>query len=232
MSILVGTVDPSGWPACRGVALVVHPDREGVTVYVPVATAAETVANIASNGRLAVVSSNPVSHSSVQLKGRACAVRVAGEDERVERIEGFRSAEGCSRPDDAVTLEGHRSELRALQWVSERINRVSDLGALLDAVLEALDTYFGFRHAMLLLADEATGRLVTLGSRRLRTGRHRRRGGGRRGAHRHGGSRDTEAALPDNPLFAEADLNARRIVAFGMRSPMRFALRPGTREVW
>ena len=81
-SILVGTVDPSGWPAgCRGVAVLVHPDREGVTVYVPVATAAETIANIASNGRVAVVSSEPVSHSTVQLKGRARGVRVAGEEE-------------------------------------------------------------------------------------------------------------------------------------------------------
>ena len=81
-SILVGTVDASGWPSCcRGVALAVHPDREGVTVYVPVATAAETIANIASNGRVAVVSSEPVSHSTVQLKGRARGVRVAGEDE-------------------------------------------------------------------------------------------------------------------------------------------------------
>jgi pyridoxamine 5'-phosphate oxidase-like protein len=87
-SILVGTVDPSGWPSCcRGVALVVHPDREGVTVYVPVATAAETVANIASNGQVAVVASEIVSHVSVQLKGRARAVRVAGEDE-AEAVHG------------------------------------------------------------------------------------------------------------------------------------------------
>jgi hypothetical protein len=87
------------------------------------------------------------------------------EVERVEQVEGFRSAGAGARPDDALTLEGRRSELRGLQWVSEQINHASDLGALLDAVLEALDTYFGFRHARLLLADEATGRFVTLGSR-------------------------------------------------------------------
>jgi adenylate cyclase len=87
------------------------------------------------------------------------------EVERVERVGSFLCGEVCPQPDDALTLEGHRSELRGLQWLSERINRASDLAALLDAVLEALDTYFGFRHAMLLLADEATGRLVTLGSR-------------------------------------------------------------------
>ncbi len=81
-SILVGTVDPSGWPSCcRGVAVVVHPDGEAVTVYVPVATAAETIANIATNGRVAVVSSEPVSHSTVQLKGRVRGVRVAGQEE-------------------------------------------------------------------------------------------------------------------------------------------------------
>jgi adenylate cyclase len=87
------------------------------------------------------------------------------EVERVEKVEGFLCGEASPGPDDALTLEGHRSELRGLQWLSERINRASDLASLLDAVLEALDTYFGFRHAMLLLADEATGHLVTLASR-------------------------------------------------------------------
>ncbi len=87
------------------------------------------------------------------------------EVERVESVEGFRTCPGPEQPDDAITLQGHRSELRGLQWVSDRINRAGELGALLDAVLEALDSYFGFRHAMVLLADEATGRLVALGSR-------------------------------------------------------------------
>jgi hypothetical protein len=85
--------------------------------------------------------------------------------ERVEALTGFRDPGACPRPDDALTLEGHRSELRGLQWVSERINRSPDLSTLMDAVLEALDAYFGFRHARVLLADEATGRLVTLASR-------------------------------------------------------------------
>jgi hypothetical protein len=85
-SILVGTVDPAGWPAaCRGVGLVVDEDRQGFTVYVPVATGAETVANIASNGRVAVSATEPATHTSVQLKGRIRAVRVAREDEE-ERV--------------------------------------------------------------------------------------------------------------------------------------------------
>jgi glucose/arabinose dehydrogenase len=43
---------------------------------------------------------------------------------------------------------------------------------------------------------------------------------------------DTGAALPDNPLFGRADPQARRIVAYGFRNPLRFTFRPGTREVW
>ncbi len=40
------------------------------------------------------------------------------------------------------------------------------------------------------------------------------------------------AALPDNPLAASSDPNARRIVAYGLRNPFRFTFRPGTSEIW
>jgi putative methionine-R-sulfoxide reductase with GAF domain len=101
--------------------------------------------------------------------GMSGVFRLRGADvfevERVEAVEGFRTVAGPERPGDAITLQGHRSELRGLQWVSDRINRASELGSLLDAVLEALDSYFGFRHSMVLLADEGTERLVALASR-------------------------------------------------------------------
>ncbi len=42
----------------------------------------------------------------------------------------------------------------------------------------------------------------------------------------------TGAGLPDNPLADSDDPNARRIVAFGLRNPYRFAVRPGTDELW
>jgi len=42
----------------------------------------------------------------------------------------------------------------------------------------------------------------------------------------------TGAGLPDNPNAGSSDPNARRVVAYGMRNPFRFALRPGTGEVW
>jgi glucose/arabinose dehydrogenase len=42
----------------------------------------------------------------------------------------------------------------------------------------------------------------------------------------------TGAGLPDNPLAASADPNARRIIAYGQRNPFRFTTRPGTDELW
>jgi PKD repeat protein len=40
------------------------------------------------------------------------------------------------------------------------------------------------------------------------------------------------AGMPDNPLAADSDENARRIVADGLRNPFRFTIRPGTNDVW
>jgi len=42
----------------------------------------------------------------------------------------------------------------------------------------------------------------------------------------------TGAGAPGNPLAASTDVNARRIVAAGMRNPFRFGFRPGTNELW
>jgi glucose/arabinose dehydrogenase/PKD repeat protein len=42
----------------------------------------------------------------------------------------------------------------------------------------------------------------------------------------------TGLGLPGNPLAGSADLNARRIVGYGLRNPFRFTVRPGTSEAW
>jgi glucose/arabinose dehydrogenase len=42
----------------------------------------------------------------------------------------------------------------------------------------------------------------------------------------------TGAALPDNPNAGSSDANARRVIAYGLRNPFRFAFRPGTSELW
>ena len=42
----------------------------------------------------------------------------------------------------------------------------------------------------------------------------------------------TGAGVPGNPLSGSADENERRILAYGMRDPVRLAIRPGTNDVW
>jgi glucose/arabinose dehydrogenase len=43
---------------------------------------------------------------------------------------------------------------------------------------------------------------------------------------------DTGTAPANNPLASSADANERRIIAYGLRNPLRFAFRPGTSELW
>ncbi|SDH54650.1 Glucose/arabinose dehydrogenase, beta-propeller fold [Actinokineospora alba] len=42
----------------------------------------------------------------------------------------------------------------------------------------------------------------------------------------------TGQGAPGNPMAGHADPNARRVIANGLRNPFRFAMRPGTSEVW
>ena len=42
----------------------------------------------------------------------------------------------------------------------------------------------------------------------------------------------TGAGWPGNPFAGSADANARRVIAYGLRNPFRFTLRPGTGELW
>ncbi len=43
---------------------------------------------------------------------------------------------------------------------------------------------------------------------------------------------DTGLAAPTNPLINDPDQNARRVIAYGLRNPFRFAARPGSSELW
>jgi adenylate cyclase len=81
-----------------------------------------------------------------------------------EMIAGFLTEAPVDAPEGA-SLEGMRTEMRGLQWVSERINRAVGLEPLLRVVLEALEEYFNFSHTAVLLHDEANHRLTTMASR-------------------------------------------------------------------
>ena len=112
LSILVGTVDPQGFPApCRGVAIASNDDLQTVTVFVPVATSQETIRNVALTRRLAVAASHPVDHCTTQLKGLVTEARLAREDEApvVRRaLEGFAEIlEGVGVPRRLTQMAAH-----------------------------------------------------------------------------------------------------------------------------
>src|SRR4029077_6151300 len=78
VSILVGSVNEVGEPVtCRGLALTSRDDLSTLTVFVPVATRRETIANLSTTRRIAVVATHPIDHCSIQLKGIAAATRAA-----------------------------------------------------------------------------------------------------------------------------------------------------------
>ncbi|HEU4522853.1 MAG TPA: hypothetical protein VFT12_12675 [Thermoanaerobaculia bacterium] len=81
-SILLASVDGKGVPTCcRAIAVNSTDGFKTLTVYVPVATSREIIANVASSRRMAVSVTQPLSHSSVQLKGTTTGIRLARDDE-------------------------------------------------------------------------------------------------------------------------------------------------------
>lgn len=93
MSILVGSSDNGNLPTCcRGIAIRASADLTTLTVFVPVATSRDVIANVAMTRRAAVVSSHPTSHVSIQFKGIAKGVRLAPDEDAGflrERLESW-----------------------------------------------------------------------------------------------------------------------------------------------
>lgn len=87
-------------------AALLDPEGRKLTVYLPVATSETSVANLRENGAVAVVLSQPLTHRTVQLKGRAETIRPAREDERdavLRHAAGFDAeVEAIGLPPDVV----------------------------------------------------------------------------------------------------------------------------------
>jgi hypothetical protein len=91
-AIAVGTRDAALRPACSLAVGVAFPETGVATVYLPEATAAETLAHLEANATIAVVFEEISTHHTIQVKGRVTGIRPAREEERavVERsIAGF-----------------------------------------------------------------------------------------------------------------------------------------------
>ncbi len=81
-SVLVGSADSNAVPACcRGIAVSTDATLARATVYVPVATSRDVIANAATTKKLAVMITRVVEHVGVQLKGTVEAIRMAADDE-------------------------------------------------------------------------------------------------------------------------------------------------------
>ena len=77
---------------CRGYAIDSRDSLQTLTVFIPVATSHETIANLAVTKRLAVASTHPISNSATQLKGTTIEARLATDEEGVfvrNRVEAF-----------------------------------------------------------------------------------------------------------------------------------------------
>ncbi len=92
-TVLIGSVDERNTPSCcRAIALASEDDLATATVYVPLAVSQQTIQNLATTKRIAVVASHPIDHGSIQLKGTTTEVRLAKDDEAPfvrSRLEGL-----------------------------------------------------------------------------------------------------------------------------------------------
>ncbi len=96
LSILCGTRSDRLLPeACRAVGARVDAGGSELTVFLPVATAECTVANLRDNGRLAVCFSRAIDHRSVQVKGRVLTIADASEEDRREVLRYRRALAGA-----------------------------------------------------------------------------------------------------------------------------------------
>jgi hypothetical protein len=78
----MASVDAQKVPSCcRAVAVASDDNTETLTVFVPMATSHEVLRNVATTRRVAITVTDPLTHTSTQLKGISVDVRLAREDE-------------------------------------------------------------------------------------------------------------------------------------------------------
>ena len=78
----MASVDAQNVPSCcRAVAVASADNAETLTVFVPMATSHDVLRNIATTKRVAITVTDPLTHTSTQLKGTTVDVRLARENE-------------------------------------------------------------------------------------------------------------------------------------------------------
>ena len=92
-AVFLATIASNGMPFCsRAIAIRSDDNLATATVYLPIATSRETLANLATTHRIAVTVAKPIEHVAVQLKGTGRNARFARPDEETfvrTRLTGF-----------------------------------------------------------------------------------------------------------------------------------------------
>src|SRR5579884_3482549 len=81
----------------------------------------------------------------------------------VEHLEGF-SRHPLAPPSERPSRLFIEPDLVSLRLIAERLNKAELMDEVLEGSLQLLDELFGFRHSMILLADECNAKLLTIAS--------------------------------------------------------------------
>jgi hypothetical protein len=118
ISVLVGTRSDRLLPnCCRGVAARYDRDAAELIVFLPAAIAAQNLADLEHNRRIAVCFSRAIDHRSLQLKGDVKSIEPADEDDRrtiLQYRRAFTEAWGTIGIPPRITL-------RVAHWPAHRI---------------------------------------------------------------------------------------------------------------
>jgi hypothetical protein len=81
-SLLVGTCSKDLDPECmRAMGIRIAPDGLRLTLFLPVATAAQTIANLRTNPRIALTLSEISTHRTLQIKGAVLGIEDARDED-------------------------------------------------------------------------------------------------------------------------------------------------------
>jgi hypothetical protein len=81
-SLLVATCSKDLEPECmRAMGIRIAPDGERLVIFLPVATAAQTIANLRVNPRIAITLSEIATHRTLQIKGAVIEIGDARDED-------------------------------------------------------------------------------------------------------------------------------------------------------